>query len=92
MTIWHSSITNLLLTKGRAQYCLGRCYYHGLGVPKNQAIAIRHFKQAAEQEYPVAQYRLGRCHHEGIGVTQNQALGISFQCFTVLIKKIVLTI
>lgn len=41
------------------QYCLGKCYFEGIGVTKDYNKAIEWYKEAAEQGYAIAQYNLG---------------------------------
>ena len=57
--------THQLATHNReAQYVLGRLYYSGIGVKKNEKKAIEYFTQSAEQNYPEAQSEIGVIHYE----------------------------
>jgi hypothetical protein len=51
-----------------AQACLGSCYEWGEGVPMDDAEAVKWYRKAAEQGYPLAQTRLGYCYDENTGV------------------------
>lgn len=51
-----------------AQYKLGRCYYYGNGVHKDNTKAIELYQIAAEKGYADAQNELGICYRKGIGV------------------------
>jgi TPR repeat protein len=53
------------------QYHLGWCYASGLGVPQNDAEAIKWCRKAAEQELAEAQLRLGICYSNGRGVKKD---------------------
>ena len=55
-----------------AQFGLGRMYYNGYGVPKNDREAVKWFRLAAKQGFASAQYDLGRMYANGKGVTQDQ--------------------
>ena len=54
-----------------AQYNLGIMYDTGLGVPENDAEAVKWFRKAAEQGYADAQYNLGLMYAKGDGVPEN---------------------
>ena len=45
-----------------AQYNLGVCYYHGLGVEPDYSEAVKWWRQAAEQGHAEAQNNLGDCY------------------------------
>jgi TPR repeat protein len=51
-----------------AQYNLGIMYDTGLGVPENDAEAVKWFRKAAEQGYAYAQFKLGNMYVNGEGV------------------------
>ena len=46
----------------KAQYLLGRCYYYGHGVDKDEPEAVRLAKLAAAQHEPLGLNFLGVCH------------------------------
>lgn len=54
-----------------AQYHLGLCYYHGLGVNKNLSEAVRLYNLAALQGSVAAQKMLGDCYYKGEGIRQD---------------------
>ncbi len=51
-----------------AQYNLGVLYAIGLGVPQDQAEAVKWFRRAADRGLPAAQMRLGAAYRDGKGV------------------------
>ena len=51
-----------------AQYYLGYCYYHGLGVNVCRTLALSWFQKAAEQGLVDAQYMVGVCYDRGEGL------------------------
>lgn len=56
-----------------AQYNLGNMYMDGLGVPQNDAEAVKWFRRAADQGFVDAQSNLGAMYIDGKGVRQNHA-------------------
>ena len=46
-------------------------YSEGEGVPKDDAAAVRWYRQAAEQGFALAQYHLGGMYANGQGVAQD---------------------
>ena len=56
-----------------SQFKLGVMYDNGLGVPENDAEAVRWFRLAAEQGNIEAQFILGRMYTNGDGVPQDTA-------------------
>ena len=56
-----------------AQGTLDVMYYRGEGVPKDDAEAVRWFRQAAEQGHAVAQGTLGAMYANGYGVPEDDA-------------------
>ena len=74
----------------KAQLMLGYCYQEGEGAPKDQAMAIYWYQQAAEKGNVIAQYYwfrkaaaqgnalgqrcLGICYDEGNGVSQDHKI------------------
>lgn len=57
-----------------AQFSIGLCYYHGIGLITNYNKAIKWFQEAAKQGLSDAQYMLGQCYTNGTGVKQNKIL------------------
>lgn len=55
-----------------AQYCLGMCYYGGLGVRLNEGEAFKWVRRAAEQGEPDAQKALGDMYLRGEGVKADE--------------------
>ena len=66
--LWHA----------KAQFSVGRCYYHGHGVAQNYAKAVEWCTKSANQGFPVAQTSLGDCYCDGHGVAQNYAKAIEW--------------
>jgi hypothetical protein len=54
-----------------AQYNLGLMHFHGIGVPQDDAEAVKWFRRAAEQGEPSAQYNLGVMCEMGWGAPQS---------------------
>jgi TPR repeat protein len=54
-----------------AQFQLGWCYEHGLGVRTDYAESLRWYRKAADQNYAYAQFNLGNCYANGVGVAKN---------------------
>lgn len=54
-----------------AQFCIGRLYANGFGVPMDDAQALHWYGLAADQGYAEAQYNLGVMHANGWGVEMN---------------------
>ena len=61
-----------------AQFCVGRLYANGFGVPMDDAQALHWYGAAAEQGYPAAQYNLGVMHANGWGVTMSDEAAAEF--------------
>ncbi|MBI78981.1 MAG: hypothetical protein CMQ51_00980 [Gammaproteobacteria bacterium] len=55
----------------KAQFSLGLSYRNGLGVPKNDKLAVDWYRKAARQGNPNAQINLGVMYSKGLGVNQN---------------------
>ena len=55
----------------KAQFTLGLRYDDGLGVPQDDAQAVKWYRLAADQGYAQAQYNLGVMYANGIGVPQD---------------------
>jgi hypothetical protein len=51
-----------------AQFCMGRLYANGFGVPLDDALALHWFGAAAEQGHAEAQFNLAVFHTNGWGV------------------------
>lgn len=61
-----------------AQYELGLCYEHGIGLERNMARAVELYALAAEQEDAQAQCALGNLYFTGNGVEQDRRVPRSF--------------
>ena len=57
--------------EAEAQYDLGVMYANGLGVPEDDAEAVRWLRLAAGQGYAAAQFTLGLWYDHGLGVPQD---------------------
>ena len=68
--------TRVLAEQGDAisQYNLGLMYDRGVGVPEDDAEAVRWNRLAAEQGYAIAQYQLGYMYALGEGVPEDDVL------------------
>lgn len=61
----------------RAQAKLGKCFWDGIGVKKNEGAAFWWFSKAVEEgDYSIAGYLLAKCYLEGVGVEPNLKKGI----------------
>ena len=54
-----------------AQYNLGVMYENGMGVPENDAEAVKWYRKAADQGHAKAQSNLGVMYYNGEGVPEN---------------------
>ncbi|KNC98904.1 uncharacterized protein SPPG_05869 [Spizellomyces punctatus DAOM BR117] len=59
-----------------AQFCLALCYYNGIAVPEDDAVAFLWCEKAANQGHSGAQNVLGNLYIEGSGCTRNPTLGL----------------
>ena len=59
-----------------AQYEVGECYYHGRGVSKDYAEAVKWYRKAADQGNAQAQFSLGWCYADGKGVSRAGRQGL----------------
>lgn len=57
----------------QAQFLLGLRYSRGVGVPMDEAEAVRWYRRAAEQGHSGAQLQLGASYADGRGVTRDEA-------------------
>ncbi len=73
-------VTKLLAEQGEAfaQYNLGVMYENGVGVPENDADAVKWYRLAAEQGRARAQNNLGVMYENGEGVSENNAEAIKW--------------
>ncbi len=55
-----------------AQFNLGRCYFYGQGVAKDEVEAVKWYRKAADQGNARAQYTLGMCYRDGEGVAKDE--------------------
>ena len=56
-----------------AQENLGKCYYYGFLLQKNDEEAAKMFRKAAEQDFEYSQYMLGSMYYVGCGVEKDLA-------------------
>ena len=61
-----------------AQYNLGVMYDNGMGVPENDAEAVKWYRKAADQGDADAQYNLGLMYRNGQGVPKNDAEAVKW--------------
>lgn len=61
-----------------AQCHMGRRYFRGEGVPKDEAAGADWYRKAAEQGYAEGQCRWGDCLRMGRGVGQDEAAGVEW--------------
>lgn len=61
-----------------AQFCVGRLYANGFGVPMDDALAIKWYGLAAAGGHAEAQYNLGVMHANGWGVPMNDVPAAGF--------------
>jgi TPR repeat protein len=61
-----------------AQFCVGRLYANGFGVPMDDAQAIKWYGLAAAAGHAEAQYNLGVMHANGWGVPMNEVPAAEF--------------
>ena len=54
-----------------AQFYVGVCYEHGIGVEKDSAEAFRMYRKAAERGLPDAMYHISSFYRDGVAVTQD---------------------
>ena len=60
------------------QFSLGKCYYNGIGVTKDESKAVEWYKKAAEQGLAAAQYNLGVCYEDGKGVPKDERKAVEW--------------
>jgi uncharacterized protein len=77
LRLWRS-----LADKGdaSAQYCVGRLYEDGVGVPQNYAEAAKWYWAAAAQNYTLAEVKLARMYLDGRGVPKSEAKAVRLYC------------
>jgi TPR repeat protein len=56
----------------------GVCAFYGYGVEQNQEVAVKLFRQAAEQNFAPAQEQLGMYLINQLGVTENKTEGVAW--------------
>lgn len=61
-----------------AEYIIGRCYYYGECVTKNEAQAFEWYQKSAVHGNAKAQTCLGACYEFGIGVKQDYSLATTW--------------
>ncbi len=72
---WELAFTMFLkagqLGSAKSQYRTALCYSQGLGIEKNEALAVEWYKKASEKGYIDAIIALGNCYRYGKGAEQN---------------------
>ena len=68
-----------------AQYHLGYCYYHGLGVDVDYKKAVFWFEQAIKRNHAAAEFYMGLCYYYGNGLIQDNAR--AKVCFRKAVKQ-----
>ena len=61
-----------------AQCCRAVCHGKGIGVPQDEAEAVKWLRKAAEQGNAAGQSRLGTCYAQGMGVPQDEAEAVKW--------------
>jgi TPR repeat protein len=61
-----------------AQDCIGAMYCEGLGVEKDEAVAVSWYEKSADQGYAEAQNALGAMYVNGLGVEQDVQKGLAY--------------
>lgn len=61
-----------------AQFCVGRLYANGFGVPMDDELALKWYGLAAANGHAEAQYNLGVMHANGWGVAMNDVPAAGF--------------
>ena len=59
---------------GEAQYKLGRCYYFGCGIAKNQEEAFQWYMKSAQKGNSFGQAAVGASYAGGLGTEKNLLL------------------
>lgn len=60
------------------QYQLGFMYYGGVGVKKDEKLALQYFRQAADQNHPEAQFMLASCYDQGKCVARDEKIAVHY--------------
>ncbi len=60
------------------QFSIGRAYFHGDGVEKDDIKALEFFKLAAAQGYAKAEHNLGVMYLQGSAVNKDEAIALSW--------------
>ena len=64
-----------------AEWALGEMYFAGNGVPRDYAMALMWYRQAADQGHPLAQHEIGALYDGGFGVSKDHAEAFKwFRC------------
>ncbi|KAI7864707.1 hypothetical protein BDF14DRAFT_1159148 [Spinellus fusiger] len=61
-----------------SQFCLGQCYYFGVGVEKDLKLSAKYYILSAKQNNALSQEALGRCYEYGHGVLKNIKLAMKY--------------
>lgn len=59
-----------------AQFCLGYCYEHGIGVQQDLTMAFETYSLSADAGNFIAQQTLSRLYAQGIGTAPDAKLGV----------------
>lgn len=59
-----------------AYNCLGDCYFHGIGTPKDESKAVEWYVKAASNGDADASFKLGCIYEEGMGVPKDDSLSL----------------
>ena len=61
-----------------AQFNLGRCYFYGQGVAKDEVEAVKWYRKAADQGNARAQSNLGFCYAKGTGIAKDEVEAVKW--------------
>ena len=61
-----------------AQFNLGRCYFYGQGVAKDEVEAVKWYRKAADQGNARGQSTLGFCYANGTGVAKDEVEAVKW--------------
>ncbi len=61
-----------------ALYALGRLYQRGIGVSKNEAIALTYYRSASQLGHAEASFKVGEFYEGGMGVSKSEKEAIKY--------------